>query len=59
MHGIGATDEQVALLFQRKIALDAMVGALIGGALAAIALLVIGGGGMAMARELAGALRWT
>ncbi|WP_395624291.1 cell division protein FtsX [Sphingomonas daechungensis] len=54
MHGIGATDEQVALLFQRKIALDAMVGALIGGALAAIALLVIGGGGMAMARELAG-----
>lgn len=54
MHGIGATDEQVALLFQRKIALDAMVGALIGGALAAIALLVIGGGGMAMAHELAG-----
>jgi cell division transport system permease protein len=54
MHGIGATDEQVALLFQRKIALDAMVGALVGGALAAVALLVIGAGGLAMASELAG-----
>lgn len=54
MHGIGATDDQVALLFQRKIALDAMVGALIGGAVAAIALVLIGGGGMAIARELAG-----
>jgi cell division transport system permease protein len=54
MHGIGATDEQVALLFQRKIALDAMVGALVGGALAVAALLLIGGGGLAMASELAG-----
>ena len=54
MHGIGATDDQIALLFQRKIALDAMVGALVGGAIAAIALLLIGGGGMTMARELAG-----
>jgi len=54
MHGIGATDDQIALLFQRKIALDAMVGALFGGTIAAIALLLIGGGGLAMARELAG-----
>ena len=54
MHGIGATDEQVALLFQRKIALDALVGALTGGAIAALALLIIGGGGLAMASELAG-----
>ena len=54
MHGIGATDEQVALLFQRKIALDAMVGALAGGLIAALALLIIGGGGMAMASDLAG-----
>jgi cell division transport system permease protein len=54
MHGIGATDDQIALLFQRKIALDAMVGALVGGAIAAIALLLIGGGGRTMARELAG-----
>lgn len=54
MHGIGATDEQVALLFQRKIALDAMVGALVGGLIAALALLLIGGGGLAMASDLAG-----
>ena len=54
MHGIGATDDQVALLFQRKIALDAMVGALVGGVIAALALLLIGGGGLAMASDLAG-----
>lgn len=54
MHGIGATDEQVALLFQRKIALDAMVGALAGGLIAALTLLLIGGGGLAMASDLAG-----
>lgn len=54
MHGIGATDEQVALLFQRKIALDAMVGALAGGAAAAVALLLIGGGGLALASDLTG-----
>jgi cell division transport system permease protein len=54
MHGIGATDAQVARLFQRKIALDALAGALAGGAIAALALLIIGGGGAAMARDLAG-----
>ena len=55
MHGIGATDEQVAVLFQRKIALDAMVGALVGGVVAALALLMIGGGTLALGQELAGA----
>ena len=54
MHGIGATDEQVALLFQRKIALDAAVGALAGGLAAALALLLIAGGGLAMASDLTG-----
>lgn len=54
MHGIGATDEQVALLFQRKIALDAAVGALAGGVAAALALLLIGGGGLALASDLTG-----
>ena len=54
MHGIGATDEQIARLFQRKIALDALVGALAGAAVAAIALLVVGGGGAALARDIAG-----
>jgi cell division transport system permease protein len=54
MHGIGATDEQVAKLFQRKIALDALAGALAGGAAAAIGLLIIAGSGAAMASDLAG-----
>ena len=54
MHGIGATDQQVSLLFQRKIALDALAGAIAGGVAAALALLVVGGGGAAMASELAG-----
>ena len=53
MHGIGATDAQVARLFQRKIALDALIGALVGAAVAAIALLVVGGGGAALARDVA------
>jgi cell division transport system permease protein len=54
MHGIGATDAQIARLFQRKIALDALAGALAGAAVAAFALLLVGGGGAAMAREVAG-----
>lgn len=54
MHGIGATDEQVTLLFQRKIALDALAGAVAGGVAAALALLLVGGGGVAMVRDLAG-----
>lgn len=41
MHGLGATDVQVARLFQRRIARDAALGALFGGlaALAVVALL--------------------
>ncbi len=54
MHGIGATDGQVARLFQRKIALDALVGALAGAAVAAIALLIVGAGGASLARDVAG-----
>lgn len=54
MHGIGATDEQVTALFQRKIALDAMAGALAGGAAAALVLVLVGSGGAALAGELAG-----
>ena len=54
MHGLGATDEQVTNLFQRKIAVDAFVGALGGGILAALALLVLGGGASALAGDLAG-----
>lgn len=54
MHGLGATDRQVTSLFQRKIALDALFGALAGGAAAALVLLVLGGGASALAGALAG-----
>ena len=54
MHGIGATDTQIARLFQRKIALDALVGAVAGAAVAAVALVIVGGGGAALANDLAG-----
>jgi len=44
MHGIGATDDQVAGLFQRKIALDSLTGGLAGAAAAAVVLLLVAGG---------------
>lgn len=42
LHLMGATDVQVARLFQRRIALDALFGGIVGFAAAALALLVIG-----------------
>ena len=53
MHGIGATDEQVTRLFQRKIAIDALVGSLAGAAAAGIVLLMLATGA-AFAGELTG-----
>jgi cell division transport system permease protein len=53
MHGIGATDLQVTHLFQRKIALDALLGSVAGG-LAAAAVLLLLAGGAAFAGELTG-----
>jgi cell division transport system permease protein len=53
MHGIGATDLQVTHLFQRKIAIDALVGSLAGGLAAAIVLLLLAGGA-AFAGQLTG-----
>ena len=49
MHGIGATDDQVARLFQRKIALDALTGGTAGAVAAALVLLLIAGGGSTLA----------
>lgn len=54
MHGIGATDRQVARLFQRRIAVDALSGGLVGGAAAAIALLAVLGTGGGWIAEMAG-----
>ena len=44
MHGIGATDEQVTQLFQRKIAIDALAGSLGGAVAGAIVLLLLASG---------------
>jgi cell division transport system permease protein len=41
MHGIGATDVQVTHLFQRKIAIDALIGSLVGAAVATVVLLLL------------------
>jgi cell division transport system permease protein len=53
MHGVGATDLQVARLFQRKIAIDAFTGSLVGAAAAAGVLLLLATGA-AFAGELTG-----
>ncbi|MEA1014280.1 cell division protein FtsX [Sphingosinicella sp. LY1275] len=54
MHLMGATDIQVARLFQRRIALDALFGGLVGLVAAAIVLLVIGSRVGALGSELLG-----
>jgi cell division transport system permease protein len=45
MHGIGATDLQVTRLFQRKIAIDALIGGTAGAVVAALVLLLVASGG--------------
>jgi cell division transport system permease protein len=54
MHGIGATDGQVARLFQRRIALDSLIGGLAGTAAAGIVLLLVAGGRAVWVEDLAG-----
>ena len=41
MHGVGATDIQVARLFQRRIAIDALIGSVAGAVAAGLALLLL------------------
>jgi cell division transport system permease protein len=53
MHGIGASDLQIAHLFQRKIAIDAFVGS-VAGALAAALVLLLFATGASFAQELTG-----
>ena len=53
MHGIGATDVQLTHLFQRKIAIDALVGS-IAGALAGALVLLLLASGASFAGELTG-----
>lgn len=54
MHLLGATDLQIAGLFQRRIAVDALLGGIIGLALAASVLLLLGGQIAALGSELLG-----
>jgi len=60
MHGIGATDRQVARLFVRQIAIDALLGGVVGSAVAGLIIALILGGA-SMATMLAGAppLGWS
>ncbi|HVF37772.1 MAG TPA: FtsX-like permease family protein [Sphingomicrobium sp.] len=59
MHGIGATDDQVARLFVRQIAIDALVGALAGAAIAGLIIaFIIGGAGLASTLSGAPPLGW-
>ncbi|MEP7130717.1 MAG: hypothetical protein ABI770_06270 [Sphingomicrobium sp.] len=53
MHGIGATDLQVTNLFQRKIAIDAFIGSVVGAVAAALVLLLLSAGA-AFAGDLTG-----
>jgi cell division transport system permease protein len=55
MHGIGATDRQVTGLFERKIAVDSIAGALIGTIGAALVLVPVSGGMAAATGGLEGA----
>jgi cell division transport system permease protein len=56
MHGIGATDLQLTHLFQRKIALDALVGSIAGAAAGAIVLVLLASGA-SFVGELTGGAR--
>ena len=53
MHGVGATDVQLTQLFQRRIAIDALMGSVGGAAVAAIVLVVLASGA-SFAGELTG-----
>jgi cell division transport system permease protein len=59
MHGIGATDRQVARLFVRQIAIDAFLGGVAGAAAAGLIIaLILGGASTATLLSGAPPLRW-
>ena len=55
MHGIGATDLQVTHLFQRKIAIDALVGSVAGALAGALVLLLLASGASFTGQLMGGA----
>ena len=54
LHGIGATDTQIAHLFQRRIAIDALIGGIGGGIAAGIVMVLLLGTGSGWVADLAG-----
>ena len=56
MHGVGATDDQIARLFQRRIALDSLAGGTAGAVLAGLVLLVVAGAIQGWAEGFGGAV---
>ena len=56
LHLMGATDQQIARLFQRRIALDVLFGGIVGAALAILVLMLIGGRVAAIGSELLGSI---
>ena len=55
MHGVGASDDQIARLFQRRIALDALGGGAAGAAAAGLILALVAGGQALWIEDMAGA----
>ncbi len=55
LHGVGATDQQVTDLFQRKIAIDAAAGSLVGGGIAAFILALLAAGSAFLGQLTGGA----
>jgi cell division transport system permease protein len=55
MHGIGATDLQLTHLFQRKIAIDALVGSLAGAAAGALVIFLLASGSSFVGELVGGA----
>jgi len=54
MHGIGATDRQITRLFERKIAIDSLVGSLVGAVAASLVLTALAVAGGRFVGELSG-----
>ena len=55
LHGIGATDQQIARLFQRKIAINALVGSIVGALAAGLALALLAAGSAFLGQLTGGA----
>ena len=55
LHGIGATDEQIARLFQRKIAINALAGSIVGAIAAGLALALLAAGSAFLGQLTGGA----